>query len=46
MKENSATVAALVDGAEHRILDGTRAPLVSTEPEKLTEIITAFVGTG
>ncbi|MDA0367765.1 MAG: alpha/beta hydrolase [Proteobacteria bacterium] len=46
MKDNTAAAAALVPGAEHRILDGTRAPLVSTEAEKLTEIITAFVGAG
>ncbi len=43
LKDNTAAAAGLVPGAEHRTLEGSRAPLVSTEPEQLTQIIRDFV---
>ena len=44
MADSTAAAAALVPGAEHRILKGTRAPLVSTEAEQLTKTVFDFVG--
>ncbi len=44
MKDNTTMAAALVPGSTHRILDGTRAPLVSTEAKQLAQIIRDFVG--